>query len=251
MASAGLWAARLGRSALVRQRSLRSVCEIKAQVSPLLALHAGSWLRSLHASAAPSSAEASTDVEPTRATELKPGILVKVEGQLWVIRNLSFAKSGKAGSYVQLDLQSLDRSRKLMYRARAADWVDRVSISRAGPYQVLYVEGDKVHVMHKTSFEQTELPLELAGEQAVFLHEGMEIDVSSYGTDVVLIHLPHSAVFTVMEAAAIRSDTRNPSNPRQVTLSNGLKIQLPPFVEPGDKVRIRIEDSSYMGKVKE
>ena len=190
------------------------------------------------------------EVEPVRANLLKEGDLVRREGESWAIRTLTKVKPGKGGAFVQLALQHVSGSPNTTARLRSTETVERVALSYEGPFNVLYTEGDLVHVMHSGTFEQTELPTSMFGDDAVFVHEGMSIDVASIDGAPALVRLPNTAELDVVSAQRVREDTKNPANGRPVTLSNGLVVKLPAHVEVGDRVKIRIADRVYIEKVK-
>ncbi|KAA0154749.1 hypothetical protein FNF29_02278 [Cafeteria roenbergensis] len=214
-------------------------------VAPVLAARPGPFAASaFHASAA-----ACAEVEPVKANDLRPRDVISYEGESWTIRSLSKVKPGKGGAFVQLTLQHIRGERNTTARLRSTDTIDRVQLTYEGPFNVLYTEGDHVHVMHATTFEQSELPASLFGDDVVFVHEGMEVSMATLDGVPALIKLPNAAELDVVDARPVREDTKNPANGRPVTLSNGIVLKLPAHVAVGDRVRIRIEDRSYIEKV--
>jgi elongation factor P len=208
-------------------------------------MRAAAAFRAFHASPA-----AAADFEPTKANDLKIRDLVQYEGESWSIRSLSKVKPGKGGAFVQLTLQHIRGDRNTTARLRSSDTVDRVRLSHDGPFSVLYTENNMVHVMHGSTYEQTELPVALFGDDLPFVHEGMELSISSLDGEPALVTLPNTAELEVVSARPIREDTKNPANGRPVTLSNGIVMKLPAHVAVGETIQVRIEDRSYMGKVK-
>jgi elongation factor P len=189
------------------------------------------------------------DAVPTKANDLRAREMVLIDGEQWVIRSFSHVMPGKGGAFVQLNLQHIRGDRKMTRRVRSTESVDKVELFYEGPYSVLYQEGEKVHLMHGKSFDQIELPSSLFGDDLVFVHEGMEIELAMFGGEPCLARLPNAAVLEVTAAQPVRDDTKNPSNGRPVTLSNGIVVKLPAFIQVGDRVKIRIEDRSYVEKV--
>jgi elongation factor P len=113
-------------------------------------------------------------------------------------------------------------------------------------FQFLYATGDMLTFMDMENYEQIELATDFVGDQAQFLQDGMKTLVQMYDGRAIGISLPLQVTLEVTEADPVmRGGTAAPSY-KSAVLENGMKIQVPPFVEAGTKVIVSTEDGSYL-----
>jgi elongation factor P len=117
-------------------------------------------------------------------------------------------------------------------------------------YTLLYVDGDNMVLMHEETFEQTEIPSAMVGSAAPYLSDGMRMRVEIFEGAPLQVKPPVTAEYTVAEALAVRSDTQNSASYKSVTLHNGQRLMVPPFVNEGDIVAVNLESLEYSERVK-
>ena len=178
--------------------------------------------------------------------EISPGTLINYDGGLWIAVKTVKVKPGKGGAYNQVELKNVTTGTKLNQRFRSDEAVDEAYLDKKD-FQFLFASGDMLTFMDMESYEQIELALDFVGEdQAQFLQDGMKTLVQLYDGKPIGIKLPVQVTLTVAEADPVmKGGTAAPSY-KSATLANGMKIQVPPFVNAGTKVVVSTEDGSYV-----
>jgi elongation factor P len=177
--------------------------------------------------------------------EIRPGTLIEHNGGLWIAVKTQAVKPGKGGAYNQVELKNVITGTKLNERFRSDEAVDEVYLEKKD-YQFLFATGDMLTFMDIATYEQIELQREFVGEQVQFLQDGMKVLVQTYEGKPIGIQLPVQVTLKVVEAdAVLRGGTAAPSY-KGAVLENGLKIQVPPFIEAGSRIVVSTEDGSYV-----
>ncbi len=178
--------------------------------------------------------------------DIRPGTMIEYEGGLWMAVKTQKVKPGKGGAYNQVELKNVTQGTKLNQRFRSDESVDEIWLEKKD-FQFLFATGDMLTFMDMESYEQIELSIEFVGEdQARFLQDGMKTLVQMYDGKAIGIALPQHVTLAVTEAdPVLRGGTAAPSY-KSAVLENGMKIQVPPFIEAGQKVVVATEDGSYL-----
>jgi elongation factor P len=177
--------------------------------------------------------------------EISPGALIQHEGGLWIAVKTQAVKPGKGGAYNQVELKNIITGTKLNQRFRSDEAVEEVYLEKKD-FQYLFATGDMLTFMDMETYDQIEIARDFVGDQAQFLQDGMKVLVQTYEGRPIGIKLPQHVTLEVMEADAVmRGGTAAPSY-KGAVLENGLKIQVPPFVNAGTKVIVSTEDGSYI-----
>ncbi len=177
--------------------------------------------------------------------EIKPGTLIEHQGGLWMAVKSVAVKPGKGGAFNQVELKNILTGTKLNERFRSSDAVEEIYLDKKD-FQFLYESGDALTFMDMETFDQIELQKDFVGEQAQFLADGMKVLVQLHEGRPIGIKLPLQVVLEVVEAdPVLRGGTAAPSY-KSAVLSNGLKIQVPPFIDAGEKVLVSTEDGTYV-----
>jgi elongation factor P len=178
--------------------------------------------------------------------EIRPGQLIAYEGGLWLAVKTQAVKPGKGGAYNQVELKNIVTGTKLNQRFRADEAVEETYLEKKD-YQFLFGSGDVLTFMDMETYDQIELPLEFVGEQqAAFLQDGMKVLLQLHESTPISIALPVQVVLTVTEADPVmRGQTAAPGY-KAAMLENGIRIQVPPFIEPGTKVVVATADGTYV-----
>lgn len=177
--------------------------------------------------------------------EISPGTLIQHDGGLWMAVKTQAVKPGKGGAYNQVELKNIITGTKLNERFRSDEAVEEVYLEKKD-FQYLYASGDMLTFMDMETFDQIEIESGFVGEQAQFLQDGMKVLVQTYEGRPIGIKLPPHVILEVVEADAVmKGGTAAPSY-KGAVLENGLKIQVPPFVNAGTRVVVSTEDGSYV-----
>ena len=177
--------------------------------------------------------------------EISPGTLIDFNGGLWIAVKTQKVKPGKGGAYNQVELKNVTQGTKLNQRFRSDESVDEVYLEKKD-FQFLYAAGDMLTFMDMESYEQIELSADFVGDQARFLQDGMKTLVQLYEGRPLGIKLPVQVTLAVSEAdPVLKGGTAAPSY-KSAVLENGMKIQVPPFIEAGERIVVATEDGSYV-----
>jgi elongation factor P len=177
--------------------------------------------------------------------EVKPGTLIEHQGGLWMAVKSVAVKPGKGGAFNQVELKNILNGTKLNERFRSSDTVEEVYLDKKD-FQFLYASGETLTFMDMDTYDQIELQKDFVGDQAQFLTDGMKVLVQLHEGRPIGIKLPVQVVLEVVEAdPVLRGGTAAPSY-KGAVLSNGMKIQVPPFIDAGEKVVVSTEEGTYV-----
>ncbi|HEY5047359.1 MAG TPA: elongation factor P [Rhizomicrobium sp.] len=177
--------------------------------------------------------------------EIRPGVMIAHEGGLWMAVKCQAVKPGKGGAYNQVELKNVVTGTRLNTRFRSDEGVEEIYLEKKD-FQYLYESGDMLTFMDTATYDQIEIEKDFVGDQAQFLQDGMKVLVQVYEGRPIGIKLPQHVILEVVEADAVmRGGTAAPSY-KGAVLENGLKVQVPPFVNAGTKVLVSTEDGSYI-----
>ena len=178
--------------------------------------------------------------------EVRPGMIIELNGQLWSVVKTQSVKPGKGGAYNQVELKNVVNGGKLNERFRSAETVDEVQLERRD-FQYLYASGDMLTFMDMQSYDQIEIPADFLGdERTPFLQEGMKVIVQLHEGRPLGISLPQHIVLEVVEADPAQRGQTAASSYKSAMLENGLRVQVPPFIEKGTRVIVSTDDGSYV-----
>jgi elongation factor P len=177
--------------------------------------------------------------------EVRPGTMIEHQGQLWMAVKSQAVKPGKGGAYNQVELKNIETGSKLNERFRSSEMVEEIHLEKKD-FQFLYASGEMLTFMDMETYDQIELAADFVGDQAVFLQDGMKTLVQMHEGKPLGIKLPVQVTLTVTEAdPVLRGGTAAPSY-KSAVLENGLKIQVPPFIEAGERIVVATEDGTYV-----
>ena len=181
--------------------------------------------------------------------EIKPGMVIEHKDDLWSVLKAQHVKPGKGGACNQVELKSVKKGTKLNERFRSSDTVERAILDEK-KFNFLYEDENNCHFMDQVNFEQIQISKSLLGEKSKLLKENMEIDVQFHEVHPLSINLPSSVELKIKTTdAAITGQTAS-SSYKPATLENGIKIMVPPFINPEDKIILDTRTLEYIKKVK-
>jgi len=179
------------------------------------------------------------------ATEIRVGNILKLDGKFSKVLTQEIRGTGKFGKTVHLKVIGLEDGNTHEKSIRAEEKVENVDVQRV-KMQYLYKEKDQYIFMNMETFEQFPMSEKAVGKQAIFLKENIEIDVFFAEGRAVSIDFPKIAELAVASTAP---GVKGGGDFKEAELENGLKILIPQFVKEGERVRINVEDLSYMDRV--
>tara|TARA_B100001123_G_scaffold432678_1_gene556118 strand:- start:2236 stop:2799 length:564 start_codon:yes stop_codon:yes gene_type:complete len=181
--------------------------------------------------------------------EIKPGMIIEHNNDLWSVLKAQHVKPGKGGAFNQVELKSVKKGTKLNERFRSSDSVERAILDEK-KFTFLYEDDNSCHFMNQTNFEQIVIKKSLLGEKSKLLKENMEVNVQFYEDQALSVDLPNSVEIVIESTdAAIKGQTAS-SSYKPATLENGINIMVPPFINSGDKIILDTRTLEYVKKIK-
>ena len=177
--------------------------------------------------------------------EIKPGHIILHNEQLWKAVKTSHVKPGKGGAFAQVELKNIETGSKLNERFRATETVERVRLEQK-PHTYLYDEGDMAVFMNSETYEQIMLERDFIGDGAVYLSDGMSVDVEFYEERALGVNLPSQVELAVADTEPVVKGQTAANSFKPATLENGVRTNVPPFIGVGDRLVINTEDGAYV-----
>ncbi len=182
------------------------------------------------------------------AIEIKPGMIIEHKNDYWNVLKTQHVKPGKGGAFNQVELKSIIKGTKLNERFRSSETVEKAEVNEK-KFNFLYIDGENCYFMDNKSFEQVEIPKSLTGGQYKLLKENLEVTVSFMEDKPISIELPNNIVCIIKTTdAAIKNQTAS-SSYKPALLDCGIKIDVPPFIETGEKIIIDTRTLEYVKRV--
>jgi len=156
---------------------------------------------------------------------------------------------GRGGSIVNTKLKNLLDGSVTSKTFKGADKIEEAHLDQQKT-QFLYREGDTLHFMNETTYDQTEVPVEIAGEAADLMKEGSIVTAQLFEERVINIELPVKVPLEVVQAPdVVRGDTQS-TVMKEVELETGAKVQTPIFIKKGDTIIVDTRDGTYVERAK-
>ena len=182
------------------------------------------------------------------ATEVRVGMILEYKGDLWEVLKTNHVKPGKGGAFAQVEMKSLNKNTKLNERFRSSETVEKASLEEI-KYNFLYSDEDNFYFMNPISFEQIDLNKSIIGEKSKMLSDNLEVTINFHNDNPLSVTLPNQITCIIDTTdVALKGQTVS-SSYKPAKLDNGLNIQVPPFVENGDKVIIDTRSMEYVKKI--
>jgi elongation factor P len=182
-----------------------------------------------------------------QATRLKKGMLVKIENDLFRVLELQHVTPGNLRGFVRVKFRNIRSGTLSDQKLRSEDTVDRATLDER-EMQYLYKDGESFHFMDTASFEQLHIDAEALGESVDYLIPDALIKVEFYGEEPVGIELPPTVDLVVEDTAPGIKGATASNQIKPARLETGLVVNVPPFVNTGDKVRVSTETGEYLSR---
>jgi len=181
------------------------------------------------------------------ATDIRVGNMLKLEGRFCKVISQELKGTGKFGKMVHLKLRNLDDGHMIEKSFRVEEKVDVADLHRT-KMQYLYKDEAQFVFMNMESYEQFSLSEKAVGKQAVFLKEGMEIDIEFVEGQAVSVDYPKIVELLVSNTPPPMKGG-NDSTRKEAELENGMTVLVPQFVKQGEKIRVDTETLAYLDRV--
>ena len=182
------------------------------------------------------------------ASEIRVGMLIEYKDDLWQVLKTQHVKPGKGGAFAQVEMKSVNKNTKLNERFRSSESVEKASLDET-KFNYLYDDESDYHFMNPKSYEQINIKKGLVGEKGKFLSENLEVSISFYNESPLTVELPNQVTSTIETTdVALKGQTVS-SSYKPAVLDNGINIQVPPFIESGDKIIVDTRTIEYIKKI--
>jgi len=182
-----------------------------------------------------------------QATRLKKGMLVQMQQDLYRVLEVNHVTPGNLRGFVRVKLRNIRNGTLSDQKLRSEDSVERAVVDER-EMQYLYQDGAAYYFMDTSSFEQIHLSSEALGDSVNYLKAEMTISVGFFGEEPVGIALPPTVDLQVTDTVPGIKGATASAQVKPATLETGLVVQVPPFVNPGDLVRVSTDTGEYLSR---
>jgi elongation factor P len=189
----------------------------------------------------------SLNMATIQATRLKKGMLVKMDADLYRVLELQHVTPGNLRGFVRAKFRNIRNGSLSDQKLRSEDFLERAVLDER-QMQYLYKDGDSFHFMDTDSYEQLHIDTEVLGDAVNYIIADAVITVEFYGSNPVGIELPQTVDLVVQDTVPGIKGATASAQVKPATLETGLVVQVPPFINPGDKIRVNTETGEYLSR---
>jgi elongation factor P len=182
-----------------------------------------------------------------KATLLRPGMIIQHEGDLYAVFSVEHRTPGNKRGSMQTKLRNLRSGTISDYRFRAEDQVDRAVLDEV-EFQFLYGDGEGFHFMNTENYEQIHLGKDVLGDATDYLIPDMHVMIEFHDGRALGISLPDTVDLKVTDTEPGIQKATASSVMKPATLETGLVVQVPPFVNIGEKIKVNTAEGTYVSR---
>ncbi|HEY9349172.1 MAG TPA: elongation factor P [Acidothermales bacterium] len=179
--------------------------------------------------------------------DLKNGLVLNLDGQLWTVVEFQHVKPGKGGAFVRTKLKNVLSGKVVDKTFNAGVKVETANVDRR-EMQYLYRDGADLVFMDISSYEQLHVPTTVLGEAAHFLLENQNAIIGLHDGVPLFVELPASVVLAVDYTEPGLQGDRSTGGTKPARLETGYEISVPLFITTGERVKVDTRDGSYLGR---
>ncbi|TMB60022.1 MAG: elongation factor P [Chloroflexi bacterium] len=177
--------------------------------------------------------------------EIKRGITVEIDGQLYQIMEFQHIKMGRGSAQVRMKLRNVRKGDTIEKTVQAGERFQRARLDHR-TVQFMYTDGTLYHFMDTKTYEQFALDDRVLGDATNYLVTNMEVTLDEYQGDPIGVEMPASVVMTVADTSVgLKGDTATGAT-KPATMESGLKVNVPLFVNRGDKIKVDTRTGDYL-----
>jgi elongation factor P len=180
--------------------------------------------------------------------DIRNGVVLNIDGQLWSIVEFQHVKPGKGGAFVRTKMKNVMTGKVVDKTYNAGTKIDIETVDRRD-YQYLYNDGDSFVFMDQTDYDQINVPATTVGDAAHFMLENQTVTIAMNNGNPLYVELPASVVLEVTYTEPGLQGDRSSAGTKPATLETGYEIQVPLFLETGTKVKVDTRTGDYLGRV--
>jgi len=181
------------------------------------------------------------------ATQLRPGMIIKHNNDLHSVFSVEHRTPGNLRAFIQAKLRNLRTGAMFEHRFRSPDPIEKVNVDEVD-MQFLYADGDSYYFMDTSNYEQTHLTRDVLGDAVEYLIPNLEIKVEFFDGKAVGIELPQTVILTVVETEPGLKSATASSVTKAARTETGLVVQVPPFINEGEKIKVDTAEGVYLAR---
>ena len=182
-----------------------------------------------------------------KATLLRPGMIIQHEGELYTVFSVDHRTPGNKRASMQTKLRNLRSGTISDYRFRAEDQLDRAILDEV-EFQFLYGDGDGYHFMNTENYEQIHLGKDVLGDATDYLIPDMNVKIEFHEGRPLGLSLPDTVDLKVTDTEPGLQKATASSVMKPATLETGLVVQVPPFINIGEKIKVNTTEATYVSR---
>ena len=180
--------------------------------------------------------------------DIKNGVVLNIDGQLWSVVEFQHVKPGKGGAFVRTKLKNVLSGKVVDRTFNAGAKVELENVDRRD-FTYLYNDGDSFVFMDVADYDQLNVPAATVGDAANFLLENQQVQIALNNGNPLYIELPASVVLEITYTEPGLQGDRSSAGTKPATVETGYEIQVPLFLETGTKVKVDTRTGDYLGRV--
>jgi len=183
-----------------------------------------------------------------KATLLRPGMIIKHDGDLHVVYSVDHRTPGNKRGSMQTKMRNLRSGSMIDYRFRAEEVIEKVVVDEV-EYEYLYSDGDGHHFMNMENYEQLQLQDDIVGDTKDYLIANLPVKIEYYDGKPIGVLLPDTVDMTVVETEPSIQKATASAVMKPAKLETGLVVNVPPFVGTGDRIKVDTSEGRYIQRV--
>jgi elongation factor P len=181
------------------------------------------------------------------ATQMRPGMIIKHNDQLHLVFKVEHRTPGNLRAFIQAKLRNLKSNAMFEHRFRSGDAIEKVVVDEV-TMEFLYADGDDYYFMNPVDYEQTVLKAATLGDTVDYLTPNLQITVSYFDGVAVGVEPPQTVELTVVETEPGLKSATASSVTKPAKTETGLVVQVPPFINEGEKIRVDTSEGAYLSR---
>ena len=180
--------------------------------------------------------------------DIKNGVVLNIDGQLWSIVEFQHVKPGKGGAFVRTKMKNVLSGKVVDKTFNAGAKIEIESVDRRD-FQYLYNDGDSFVFMDTSDYDQFTVPGTIVGDAANFMLENQNVTIATNNGNPLYVEMPASVVLEITYTEPGLQGDRSTGGTKPATVETGYQIQVPLFLETGTKVKVDTRTGEYLGRV--
>src|SRR3712207_2577896 len=181
------------------------------------------------------------------SNDFRTGVTIELDGSVWRVVEFLHVKPGKGSAFLRTKLKNVQTGGVVERTFRAGETVTQANLEKR-TMQHTYKEGDQFVFMDMESYEESTLSASQIGDRVKYINEGMEVNVVTWGEQVLEVELPNSVVLEVIATdPGVKGDTATGGS-KPATLETGATVMVPLFITTGERIKIDTRNDTYQGR---